>query len=150
MHHACEKKGHLVCRFIKTLYLDNQQSIHAALYLVFVQIWLAMGTRSPFLVRQSLMNTLGTPNWELILGSYSPFLIDCKFLYNLSLILIFSFYQGLWDTQNAGTSIDDLEEYSDFKRPERSSQSSRGFRGQKFHPRTREIDNDWELPMDYL
>ncbi|KAF3447901.1 hypothetical protein FNV43_RR08608 [Rhamnella rubrinervis] len=57
--------------------------------------------------------------------------------------------KGFLDTQNAGTSIDDLEEYSDFERPERS-RNNRDFRGRKFRPRNRETEDDWELPMDYL
>ncbi|KAL5537840.1 hypothetical protein UlMin_044449 [Ulmus minor] len=57
--------------------------------------------------------------------------------------------KGVLDSQKVGSSIDDIEEYSDFERPLRSEERTRsGTR--KFRRRTREMEDDWELPLDYL
>ncbi|KAJ7950131.1 PRC-barrel-like [Quillaja saponaria] len=61
--------------------------------------------------------------------------------------------KGLLGNQNVGTSIDELEEYSDFERPARSDhrrRSRRSFGGQKPYPRDSDAQDDWEGPMDFL
>lgn len=67
-------------------------------------------------------------------------------------IFLFASYQGFLDSQNVGSNIDDLEEYADFERPLRSEQSTKGYgtRSRKSRRMIREIEDDWELPMDYL
>lgn len=54
------------------------------------------------------------------------------------------------DSQNAGTSVDDLEKYSDFERPLRSERGIESSGTQKFRQMNNEMENDWDLPMDYL
>ncbi|KAF9595871.1 hypothetical protein IFM89_005357 [Coptis chinensis] len=56
--------------------------------------------------------------------------------------------KGFWDTPNAGTSTDKLEEYSDFERGSVQSNSRRNSR--KLATELRETEDDWQLPMDYL
>lgn len=61
--------------------------------------------------------------------------------------------QGFLDNQNAATTIDELEEYSDFERPVQSGKRTRRSSGnQKFRSRKSKTDDDWEpeLPMDYF
>lgn len=61
--------------------------------------------------------------------------------------------KGFLDNQNAATTIDELEEYSDFERPVQSGKRTRRSSGnQKFRSRKSKTDDDWEpeLPMDYF
>lgn len=62
-------------------------------------------------------------------------------------------YQGLWDKQNVGTSLDDFDGYSNFERSGRfdhGQSAKKGFRKKKPRPKARDSEDDWELPMDYL
>lgn len=59
--------------------------------------------------------------------------------------------QGFLDSQNVATSIDELDEYSDFERPARSDKHTRRSVGnQKFNSRKSKTNDDWDLPMDYF
>uniref|UniRef100_A0A2N9FT64 PRC-barrel domain-containing protein n=1 Tax=Fagus sylvatica TaxID=28930 RepID=A0A2N9FT64_FAGSY len=61
--------------------------------------------------------------------------------------------KGFLGTQNVGTSVDEVEEYPDFERPARSEYGQsirRSYGSQRFQPKNRETEDDWELPMDYL
>ncbi|KAF8402468.1 hypothetical protein HHK36_010552 [Tetracentron sinense] len=62
--------------------------------------------------------------------------------------------KGFWDTPNVGTSKDEVREYSDLEsrhvQSDRSRSRQRSFSSQNFHPKMRETEDDWELPMDYL
>ncbi|KAJ6699365.1 hypothetical protein OIU79_012591 [Salix purpurea] len=61
--------------------------------------------------------------------------------------------KGFWDAQNMGTEIDEGEEYSDYESSatsHRSQSTRRSSRSQKSRSKTREREDDWELPMDYL
>ncbi|CBI18024.3 hypothetical protein VitviT2T_011937 [Vitis vinifera] len=62
--------------------------------------------------------------------------------------------KGFWDARKGGTSIDEPGEYSDFAskrvRSDHSQSTRRNFRNKKFRPKVREMEDDWELPMDYL
>ncbi|KAF5747683.1 hypothetical protein HS088_TW05G00410 [Tripterygium wilfordii] len=62
--------------------------------------------------------------------------------------------KGLLDTQNVGTSMDDFDEDSELRRPitsDRGRRSThRSVRRQKFDSKIREMEDDLELPMDYL
>ncbi|XP_030926916.1 uncharacterized protein LOC115953417 isoform X2 [Quercus lobata] len=61
--------------------------------------------------------------------------------------------KGFLGTQNVGTSVDELGEYPDFERPARSEYGQsvrRSYGSQRFQPRNRETEDDWELPKDYL
>lgn len=62
-------------------------------------------------------------------------------------------YQGLWDNQNPGTLTEEVGEYAEFERHGKFDDdrgTRRGFRRKKSHPKKREAEDDWELPMDYL
>ncbi|KAK7847295.1 hypothetical protein CFP56_006733 [Quercus suber] len=61
--------------------------------------------------------------------------------------------KGFLGTQNVGTSVDELGEYPDFERPARSEYGQsvrRSYGSQRFQPKNRETEDDWELPKDYL
>ncbi|TQD78311.1 hypothetical protein C1H46_036116 [Malus baccata] len=60
--------------------------------------------------------------------------------------------KGFLDSRNVATSIDDLDEYSDFERPVRSDKHTRrrNFGNQKFDSRKSKTNDDWDLPMDYF
>ncbi|ONI03988.1 hypothetical protein PRUPE_6G295400 [Prunus persica] len=59
--------------------------------------------------------------------------------------------KGFLDSQNVATSLDELDEYSDFERPARSDKHTRrSFGNQKFNSRKSKTNDDWDLPMDYF
>ncbi|XP_059642245.1 uncharacterized protein LOC132284179 [Cornus florida] len=62
--------------------------------------------------------------------------------------------KGFWDAQNVRNSKDKFGEYYDFERQSAPSDHGRSrrrsFTRQKFRPKRRETEDDWELPMDYL
>lgn len=58
--------------------------------------------------------------------------------------LLYLWEQGLLDGQSIGTSLDDLEEYSELERLARSDQRSRRSFGRQ------KSGDDWDFPMDYL
>ncbi|GLU17839.1 hypothetical protein SLE2022_341900 [Rubroshorea leprosula] len=61
--------------------------------------------------------------------------------------------KGFWDTDKARTSMDESGEYSDLERPVRCNdgQSKRRSYGSKSsRSKRKELEDDWELPMDYL
>lgn len=75
-----------------------------------------------------------------------------KFKIHQSTNPFISLQQGFLGTQNV-TSLDEHGEYPDFEIPARfeQGQSIRGsYVSQRFKPRNRETEDDWELPKDYL
>lgn len=70
--------------------------------------------------------------------------------------------QGFWGSQRLGKSTDEFGDYSDPEREpvqfdhggsrlrDHGASRQRNFNSRKFHPKMRESEEDWELPMDYL
>ncbi|KAK0584450.1 hypothetical protein LWI29_013458 [Acer saccharum] len=100
------------------------------------------------IIPSSLVST-----YALLVEDVLEVISDTVVVHEAAALRIQRLTKGLWDNQNARTSIDELEEYSDAERPDKfdTGQSKRrSFGRQKFHPKTRETEDEWELPMDYL
>ncbi|KAK3212793.1 hypothetical protein Dsin_017499 [Dipteronia sinensis] len=99
------------------------------------------------IIPSSLVST-----YALLVEDVLEVISDMVVVHEAAALRIQRLTKGLWDNQNARTSIDELEEYSDAERPDKfdTGRSKRSFGRKKFHPRTRETEDEWELPMDYL
>ncbi|KAL5738950.1 hypothetical protein ACOSP7_027900 [Xanthoceras sorbifolium] len=101
------------------------------------------------IIPSSLVST-----YALLLEDVLEVISDTVVVHEAAALRIQRLTKGLWDNQNARTSMDELEKYSDIERPDkfdhgRSKRRSFG-RKKEFHPKTRETEDEWELPMDYL
>ncbi|XP_024187989.1 uncharacterized protein LOC112192466 [Rosa chinensis] len=77
---------------------------------------------------------------------------DAVIVHEAAASCIYRLTKGFLDNENAATSIDDIEDYSDFERPVESDKRSRRSSGnQKFRSQKSKTDDEWEpeLPMDY-
>ncbi|PON32106.1 PRC-barrel-like [Parasponia andersonii] len=97
------------------------------------------------IIPSSLVST-----YALLIEDVLEVLSDAVVVHEAAASRIQRLTKGFLDSQNAGTSIDDIEEYSDFERPLRSERSTKSSRTRKFHQINKEMEDDWELPMDYL
>ncbi|PON45599.1 PRC-barrel-like [Trema orientale] len=97
------------------------------------------------IIPSSLVST-----YALLIEDVLEVLSDAVVVHEAAASRIQRLTKGFLDSRNAGTSIDDLEEYSDFERPLRSERSTKSSRTWKFHQMNKEMEDDWELPMDYL
>ncbi|TXG57509.1 hypothetical protein EZV62_015338 [Acer yangbiense] len=100
------------------------------------------------IIPSSLVST-----YALLVEDVLEVISDTVVVHEAAALCIQRLTKGLWDNQNARTSIDELEEYSDAERPDKfdtGRSKRRSFDRQKFHPKTRESKDEWELPMDYL
>ncbi|KAM6556163.1 hypothetical protein CsatB_003182 [Cannabis sativa] len=91
------------------------------------------------IIPSSLVST-----YALLVEDVLEVLSDAVVVHEAAASRIHRLTKGFLDSHNAGSSMDILlDEYSDFERPLRDTKS-------KFRKLNKEMEDDWELPMDYL
>ncbi|KAF2306618.1 hypothetical protein GH714_019834 [Hevea brasiliensis] len=100
------------------------------------------------IIPSSLVSTYALPIEDVL-----EVLSDTVIVHEAAASRIQKLTKGFWDAQNVSVSIDEIEGYSDSEislGSDHGRSTRRSSRRQKFHPKIRESEDDWELPMDYL
>ncbi|KAJ9185549.1 hypothetical protein P3X46_005171 [Hevea brasiliensis] len=100
------------------------------------------------IIPSSLVSTYALPIEDVL-----EVLSDTVIVHEAAASRIQKLTKGFWDAQNVSVSIDEIEEYSDSEislGSDHGRSTRRSSHRQKFHPKIRKSEDDWELPMDYL